>query len=155
MLTTVKNVFHVLFNTEWSRVKGISLIFTYFSWSCLMGQDIWASAASVVTILVWFNLSLVSPPAVCASKTKSLECRYNRNPILLLHFLSIEYHGSGTWHCIPKCTQMSAFRLGYAFLLGIQISWCLKVTYYAKRAFKIVSPAFLQTHPHPQMKKIK
>lgn len=76
-------------------------------------RDIWFSAALVATIFVFFNLSLVSPPAVCKSNAKSLEYCYNKIPILLPHFLSIECHSSGSQYCTPKCTQMSVVRLAF------------------------------------------
>lgn len=59
-----------------------------------MSQDIWATVASVVTILV-FEICL---SWVCQlfyrSKTKSLEYCHDKIPIPLLHFLSIKCHSS-------------------------------------------------------------
>lgn len=55
-----------------------------------MSQDFRASVAPVVTVLVVCIQSAVSPPAVHKSNAKSQEDCYDKFPILLAHFLSIE-----------------------------------------------------------------
>lgn len=101
-----------------ARPNSREAMLLYGFYSFLMSQDIWASAESVVTILVFFNSSLVSPPAVCKSNTKSLEYCCNRVPILFFFFYHIfsAFNVTSPRHSIVLQSVPRCFYLGLGMI---------------------------------------